>query len=157
MMFHENHTKMENPWNVGNNPGSNNPWNVTNLDEFLYFCCPECDLRDQSKLQFLQHALEHHPKSKEYAQQFNEFVIKEEPREINEDSDFSQEFVMIKSEPIDDPLSEEIDKQTYDADQKQHEIIQNVKIGTKIIRLLREIISNKNFMINFISSKIYPD
>ena len=102
--------------------------------------------------------LKEHTKASLCVEQFNEFVIKEEPSEINEDSDFSQEkFVMIKSEPIDDPLSEEIDKQTYDADQKQHEIIQNVNIGTKIIRLLREIISNKNFMINFISSKIYPD
>ena len=135
-----------------------NPWNVEDLDDFLYYCCPECDLKDQSKIQFLQHALEEHTKASLCVEQFKEFVIKEEPSEINEDSDFSQEkFVMIKSEPIDDPLSEEIDKQTYDADQKQHEIIQNVKIGTKIIRLLREIISNKNFMINFISSKIYPD
>ena len=136
-----------------------NPWNVEDLDDFLYYCCPECDLKDRSKIQFLQHALEEHTKASLCVEQFNEFVIKEEPSEINEDSDFSQEkFVMIKSEPIDDPLSEEIDKQTsYDADQKQHEIIQNVKIGTKIIRLLREIISNKNFMINFISSKIYPD
>ena len=60
MMNYENNTYIENPWNVGN------------LDEFLYFCCPECDLRDQSKAQFLQHALEQHPKAKE-------FLIKEEP------------------------------------------------------------------------------
>ena len=55
-----------------------NPWNVENLEEFLYFCCPECDLKDQSKVEFLQHALEQHPKAKECVQQFNEFIIKEE-------------------------------------------------------------------------------
>ena len=67
-----------------NNPDSNNPWNVTNLDEFLYFCCPECDLKNQSKVQFLQHALEKHPKAKECVQQFNEFVIKDEPSELED-------------------------------------------------------------------------
>ena len=35
-----------------------NPWEVAdNLDQFLYFCCPECDEREKSKELFLQHAL----------------------------------------------------------------------------------------------------
>ena len=42
----------------------NNPWAVRELEEFLYFCCPECDERNQSKEFFLQHALEKHPKAK---------------------------------------------------------------------------------------------
>ena len=49
-----------------------NPWNVPNVTEFLYFCCPECDLnfRQQNKDSFLQHANQHHPKSHEYLIQF---------------------------------------------------------------------------------------
>ena len=43
-----------------------NPWNVDKLEKFLYFCCPECDLKDQSKVSFLQHALEKHPDAKGY-------------------------------------------------------------------------------------------
>ena len=58
-----------------------NPWNVWNLDEFLYFCCPECNLKHRSKTHFLQHALTEHPKSKEYVQQFNVFNVKKEPCE----------------------------------------------------------------------------
>ena len=42
-----------------------NPWDVFNLEEFLYFCCPECDEKNQSKDMFIKHALNHHPKSKE--------------------------------------------------------------------------------------------
>ena len=61
-----------------------NPWNVDTLEEFLYFCCPECDLRDQSKVTFLQHALEKHPDAKECVLQFNEFIIKEEPCELSD-------------------------------------------------------------------------
>ena len=65
-----------------------NPWNVENLEEFLYFCCPECDLKDQSKTEFLQHALEQHPKAKDCVQQFNEFIIKDEP---SFEEDFEEE------------------------------------------------------------------
>ena len=36
-----------------------NPWDVVNLDDFLYYCCPECDeYRDQSRDLFIQHASE---------------------------------------------------------------------------------------------------
>ena len=36
-----------------------NPWDVVNLDDFLYYCCPECDeYRGQSRDLFLQHASE---------------------------------------------------------------------------------------------------
>ena len=41
------------------------PWNVDTLEEFLYYCCPECkDERIQNKEDFIKHALEVHPKSK---------------------------------------------------------------------------------------------
>ena len=71
-----------------------NPWNVENLEEFLYFCCPECDLKDQSKIEFLQHALEQHPKAKECVQQFNEFIVKQEFCDADEDdlNCFSENF-----------------------------------------------------------------
>ena len=40
------------------------PWNVDTLEEFLYYCCPECKERIQRKEDFIKHALEEHPKSK---------------------------------------------------------------------------------------------
>lgn len=42
----------------------NNPWFVTTLDEFLYYCCPECDEKNKSKELFLEHAINNHPKAK---------------------------------------------------------------------------------------------
>ena len=53
-----------------------NPWKVKNLDDFLYYNCPECHVRDQSKVLFLQHALEEHPKAKECLSEFT--TVKEE-------------------------------------------------------------------------------
>ena len=43
----------------------NSPWLVNTLEEFLYYCCPECDQRDHSKDSFIHHAYEHHPEAKE--------------------------------------------------------------------------------------------
>ena len=55
-----------------------NPWSVTNLNDFLYFCCPECDERNQSKESFIEHALGEHPKAKE---KLPMIITKEEPLE----------------------------------------------------------------------------
>ena len=42
-----------------------NPWLfVTKLEQLLYFCCPECHVKDKSKDSFLQHVLNEHPKAK---------------------------------------------------------------------------------------------
>ena len=53
-----------------------NPWLVEHLEEFLYFCCPECHVKDQSKESFLEHALNQHPKAK-----LGQFNFKKEPSE----------------------------------------------------------------------------
>ncbi len=38
-----------------------NPWLVDQLDVFLHYCCPECDLKSQSKDIFVNHAFLNHP------------------------------------------------------------------------------------------------
>ena len=43
----------------------NGPWSVNCLEDFLFFCCPECDHRDHSKDSFLQHAFKIHPEAKD--------------------------------------------------------------------------------------------
>ena len=57
-----------------------NPWSVNAIEDFLYFCCPECDLTResiyQSKKLFLKHVLDQHPKAKEYIPKLE---IKDEP------------------------------------------------------------------------------
>ena len=63
----------------------NNPWSVKELEEFLYFCCPECEVKDQSRETFIKHALDHHPNSKKCLMDFME--IKREVLEENETSE----------------------------------------------------------------------
>ena len=45
---------------------TDNPWSVQNLEEFLLYCCPECDDKYESKEPFVIHAFEKHPKAKDY-------------------------------------------------------------------------------------------
>ena len=42
------------------------PWCVSNLDEFIYYCCPECDKRNKSEDSFLKHVLGEHPEAQKY-------------------------------------------------------------------------------------------
>ena len=46
------------------------PWFVHTLEDFLYFCCPECDDREKSRTLFLEHALNQHSESQKYLQNF---------------------------------------------------------------------------------------
>ena len=43
------------------NEHGHNPWVVEQLEDFLFFCCPECDEKCRTKDEFLQHAHYHHP------------------------------------------------------------------------------------------------
>ena len=40
-----------------------NPWTYADLDEFLYYCCPQCDEKYKTKSLFVDHALISHPES----------------------------------------------------------------------------------------------
>ena len=40
-----------------------NPWEVSNIEDFLYYCCPECDLKTKDSQKFVKHAKNSHEKS----------------------------------------------------------------------------------------------
>ena len=47
------------------------PWCVGSLNEFLFYCCPECDTKSPSEKLFLSHAVSEHPLSIAYLVKFN--------------------------------------------------------------------------------------
>ena len=100
----------------------NSPWLVNNLEEFLYYCCPECDERNQLKDNFIQHAFEHHPESKEAIESISCFVdIKEEKLEIkledhqNDVNDFIPKFESNEDNIIEGNIVAENLKQSEDS------------------------------------------
>ena len=47
------------------------PWCVDSLDEFLFYCCPECHEKSTTETAFLSHAVSEHPQSIAYLVKFN--------------------------------------------------------------------------------------
>ena len=71
-----------------------NPWSEKKWEEFLYFCCPECNEKSQSKENFINHALSKHPMSKACLETSIHFEVKNEEREKEE---ITRREVAIKS------------------------------------------------------------
>ena len=44
--------------------GDQNPWVVESIEEFNFYCCPECDFKSKDEDYFKRHAMESHNKSK---------------------------------------------------------------------------------------------
>ena len=77
-----------------------NPWKVENLEEFLHYCCPECDLSRetvfQSKQLFLKHALDEHPEAIDCLKTFE---MKVEPNAFYDEvkSETHNDFYQVES------------------------------------------------------------
>ena len=46
--------------------GDQNPWVVENIEEFNFYCCPECDFKSKYGEHFERHALESHNRAKSF-------------------------------------------------------------------------------------------
>ena len=54
---------------------SNDQWCVSSVDEFLLYCCPDCDFKEKNKDDFIKHAISQHPISANY---LGQIIIKQE-------------------------------------------------------------------------------
>ena len=82
---------------------TNNPWYVDNLEEFLYYFCPECDnVKHQSRTDFINHALDQHPDSKDC---ISRIIIKKEKTK----HDYSTSKFAKNNHNINEENSEEYD------------------------------------------------
>ena len=57
-----------------------NPWDVQSLEEFRYYCCPECPSKSVNKTDFIKHAVIFHPESQSVIERLedNKAAIKTE-------------------------------------------------------------------------------
>ena len=62
-----------------------NPWDVKSLEEFFFYCCPSCPLKNANKNYFISHALAAHPESQSVIEDLeHKTIIKTEEIEHNE-------------------------------------------------------------------------
>ena len=71
---------------------SESPWADGNLEMFLYYCCPQCEVKDQSQVAFLEHALISHPESQEFFMPLNEVKLEAIDQECSNESYLNLEF-----------------------------------------------------------------
>ena len=92
-----------------------NPWSATTLEEFQFYCCPECDIRDHSRESFVKHALKKHPLSIKI---LGSLLIKRELEEENNvnfklsnGNNYEEKFseYQIKEE-LEDPLENSVEE-----------------------------------------------
>ena len=62
----------------------NNPWDVTTVDEFLFYNCPECDVKAKDANTFMSHAIEKHELAKHYMSQYDLIEDKDNKSEVQE-------------------------------------------------------------------------
>ena len=67
-----------------------NPWDVSNIQEFLYYNCPECDTRVKDSELFVQHALDNHELSKSYLNKARVEIVSHDQDEINSDHEMEE-------------------------------------------------------------------
>ena len=52
-----------------------NPWNVPNVKDFLFYCCPECDIKVKYEQDFIKHALMLHEEAKDSSSMQNQDIV----------------------------------------------------------------------------------
>ena len=60
-----------------------NPWQVTSKHDFLFYCCPECDIKAKDYKVFYDHAITSHPKSKISLDKLDKEHVKENGQNDN--------------------------------------------------------------------------
>ena len=92
------------------------PWGVENLDEFLFYCCPECDEKYKDCQTFVDHALKAHDSAVENSiidkthfikQEIIEEVSDSESINLDDHLDQELEYDNIKEEELEDESESE--------------------------------------------------
>ena len=83
-----------------------NPWNVPSIQDFLFFCCPECDCKLKNSQDFINHALLSHAEAK------NSFSMKNEIKTLGIKINENQ----VEKEQIKEPVKISIMKRRLEED-----------------------------------------
>ena len=87
------------------------PWNSKSFEDFLYFCCPKCDLKCKSSHEFVLHTVNNHQSSYQHCIDSKESIetldhiedIKDEEDWLDFDDDMKTEpFGEINNIPVKD-------------------------------------------------------
>ena len=99
-------------------------WDVKSLEDFLYYCCPECNERKQSRESFLFHALNQHPESHDFLVQYNNQIKEELDVKVYANNDDEEAYM----------IDEKYEPMVKIKEENSEEEITNVKTGNQWIK-----------------------
>ena len=110
--------------------GDQNPWLVENIEEFSFYCCPECDFKSKQGGSFERHALECHNKAKSFFIMLNDQISKENTKgecmEVATESEFQdkiengiEDFIECEARVKEESLSESDDEEFVKLDKHE--------------------------------------
>ena len=123
-----------------------NPWKVEDIDQFLNYCCPECDTKQKTKSEFIAHAIDAHPNSRNYLPLFDLEDEKDQEQIIDPKEENGSDLILIEDhkndelqdfDPLDTNLSdlefkEEIIEEGYESSFKPPKKKSRNRWGEKI-------------------------
>ena len=98
-----------------------NPWTVDAVNDFSYFCCPECDFKSKNVPTFINHAAKNHPNAKEFCDshdllkqeiKYEDYDVKENL--VYENHPHSEHFANENENLLGDNLNENQDTDFFD-------------------------------------------
>ncbi len=90
-----------------------NPWSFSTLEDFLFYCCPECPHKCRSSISFTKHALKYHPKAIEKLGHHSYDFDQDDSSEENHSEEEADENPMLEDKI---KLEVECDLETPDGD-----------------------------------------
>ena len=93
--------------------GSNHIWKVETVEEFKFYCCPECDYKCKEHSSFQNHVIEKHSKSSINLFHENE-IVKSEHENNNSDVENNPLPIDVTIHVKDEPYEPEIDEPEMD-------------------------------------------
>ena len=78
-----------------------NPWHSNNLEDYLYYCCQECDVKTKDHVEFYSHAIQNHVQAKEVFSPEETIELKEETiKQESSDEEIEEEEVKAKKKKV---------------------------------------------------------
>ena len=103
-----------------------NPWTVGNVDEFLFYCCPECDFKNGTRLEFITHAIANHPKSHSH-------ITHEIKQEVEDNDQWIEED--LGSMDVEDYLEYNVNTKEEGEDDDEYYNESSEKVGTESLKV----------------------
>ena len=112
--------------------GVENPWNAGTLEEYLYYCCPECSFKAKIDIALIDHAVDQHPRSNDFIQNLQKTIF------------FRQSLQQLAEESKEIETNDIKIKVEHSEETPSDQVIESLNIEITDVRTVSSPLSNSN-------------